>query len=239
MIPLAFFELLMTIALQMVPALAAPPPSQGLLPSSADYPASSFIEDFGFVEFESSRPGFRAPLAFQVTVNGTRLSSAKAVFHERMVARLPHNQPIEVVELPAGEVWRFPVGTMVAHEIRFNDKSATLFEMRVVEKLDEKNWGYGTYVQTNDRLLLRTTPTSETKEFQLTDTDGKPLSIRLRTIPQASCARCHAQTSIGPEPQQLAEETGPCEFHPGNVNLRTSWASAFTALRGWAPFRVK
>lgn len=206
----------------------------GLFPSTKEYTTEAFAR-LGFVEFESSRPDSHAPIAVSMFLNGKRVSNQFVLFNERLLARLPEKSPI----LVSNEGWEFPVGTMVVHELRFNDAARTLFEMRMVEKLDAKLWGYGSYVPDGERLLLRDHHESEKKTFLLEGPDGNPMSISLGTIAQRVCAQCHASAGLAGVPMGYAEESGPCEFQPKNGSLRTTWADKFFKVHGWNPFERK
>lgn len=203
----------------------------GLFPSVPEYSAAE-LNRLGFVEFTSARPDSHAPIAVDLRLNGERVRDPFKVFNERLLARLPEGQPIRVTD----NHWEFPVGTMVAHELRFNDGPRTLFELRLVEKLDERLWGYGAYLPEGERLVLRRNSEQERKAYALTDPEGREMAITLATVPQKACARCHSAARLSNEPVQDFEEAGPCEFQPENASLRDTWARRFQTERGWNPF---
>lgn len=207
----------------------------GLFPSANEYTFENFAK-LGLVEFESSRPDAHAPIAIQMALNGKRVTNQFVLFNERLLARLPDQSPILV---QSEDTWDFPVGAMVVHELRFNDRARTLFEMRVVEKLDDRHWGYGAYVPEGDRLVLRRHQDSEKKNFLLEDEEGKAMAISLATVAQRVCAQCHSTAGLGRMPVGSSEEAGPCEFQPKNGTLRSTWAAKFFKERGWNPFERK
>jgi len=114
----------------------------------------------------------------------------------------------------------------------FPDASATVFEMRLLERRADGRWAFGSYVRAADgrlRLLQR----QETAAFEL-ELEGRRVQVSLTRLPPESCRRCHQMTSPNRYPDP--EKAGPCGFGPGNPGLRAGWAERFRATRGYEPF---
>ena len=256
----SFLASISTISLFASLAFAASPFERpgnlGLFPLREKFDSTD-LKKMGFVEFHSSRD-IRAPLALRLTANGKKISNQLEIFSEKVYAFLPGQSPIEVRsksnggnDLGAQEEWNFPIGTMVAHEVRFNDVKKTLFEVRIVEKRDTQYWGYGSFVpqhsnsssssgESESALTLVKSPDFEDKTVELIfDKQGVQENVKLsfRTVPQKVCAQCHNGISLNQNPRKFVEETGPCEFHPGNGTLRTEWSQNFFRQNGWQPFK--
>lgn len=216
----------------------------------------SYLQSGDFLPFQSALPPFAAPLARGFRVAGQDQPMLTDYFAESFWIALPNQG--RILEIPVGELeaefsgdpadpmskdyrWQFPKGTVLAHEIRFRDSQKQLFELRILENIDGKNWGFGAYVpgqQTaaTDQLVLQTPEMEESRTENLVSDNGQVWNLHILPIPQRACARCHHGASSNPHRPDQVDETGPCGFTSRNPFIEKDWASMFLQKKGYFPF---
>jgi hypothetical protein len=235
-----------TLGLTLVPSSHAAPPalSAGLpLQIPADW-----VEREALVPFTQEPDGAQAPLGVRILVNGKPVldrSQLAELFEEDFQASLPKNTSILVTLNSDGkEVWHYPVGTRLAHRVRWNSPHKPIYELRIAERLASGAWALGVYapsepsaeVQPSTLQLSQYSGTQPLKvRFESAQT-RKPLEVSLERIPLHSCRNCHNATSSSAYQFERPEDAGPCGFGPGNRAIRGAWAQRWAAQTGLPAF---
>ena len=117
------------------------------------------LEKNYFLEFDNYRDRPRAPIAAGININGKPVRSIQeifTVFSEKVFAHLPEGQTIKSsLNTDNKEVWRYPIGTQVVHRITLNDDLDTVFELRMIERVNNKKWAFGVYHEENNQYKLQ------------------------------------------------------------------------------------
>lgn len=197
------------------------------------------VEDNDYLSFENFRERPRAPIAAGILINDKRPTTLKeilAVFSEDFKAFIPDGKTIKESTNNDGlPVWRYPVGTKVIHQLNFKDDKSTLFELRMIERVNDKRWAYGVYHPKEGQLSLQDYRGQLPKEFILKTKDGRPLNVKLRHIPLHVCQNCHRNTTSAPHQYQGPKDVGPCEFTPVNPKVKKDWVRAYEEAFGRSP----
>lgn len=208
---------------------------------------NQYLGNQGFISFEEPQNTF-TPLFSSLTVNGVSIGSQGSlsitdVFTASTFASLPNQTAIEKLKDSSGrEVWNYPIGTEVAHEILFNDLAHSVYELRILRKISDSEWDYASYSPSpavnSDHQLIRN-HYSGTAELATTLqlNNGTAAKIDLRRINLNSCKRCHSMNSIAAYQYPNANSAGPCGFTPGNDSGIQTWIQKFEEKFGHSPFR--
>lgn len=226
-----------------VPAAETGPLWSGL----AEELPSDYLERSGFVEFQESFPHFSAPFIVRVTLNGQTvppqdIPTLSKLLEERTYARVPAGIPIRrELDRQGQEIWSYPSGTEVAHEIRWKSMPSTLFELRIVKKLDDGTWAFGVYSpsQLKDALSpLRLHTYSGLKQDSVVFTQassGEKMDVQFSRINLQSCRGCHFVSTRSKNQFSSVKETGPCGFVPALGAETEAWAERYRARAGFQP----
>ena len=243
-------------------------------PLSAGLPdkiPADFLEREGFLAFDeipeeaarrmrAPRPYALAPIASLMRFNGTPIdpldrTSQRQVFDESTYAMIPLGTKIRVSATPAGEVWEYPTGTIVAHRIALRSVPPRIFELRLVRKMPDGRWAFGSYspADLDDQTLASTLrlnayPDLPEASFHIWPSAGLPsgvmTTVALKRIRLSSCRGCHFSNSTAdyqyarhlPDgrldvPASIAA-AGPCGFVPNNPSVRGMWAQSYSSKNG-------
>jgi hypothetical protein len=196
-----------------------------------------------FLEFHNYRAMPRAPIAARVVINEEPVRSFEEllkVFSEEVMAHIPEGQTIKASRNNMNkEVWRYPVGTQVVHYLTFNDKDSTVFEFRMMERVNDKRWAFGVYHKDEQEgnFKLQHYKGLLPKEYSFEGRDGKDYNLKLNHIPLHVCQNCHNRTTSAPHQYNNIEDVGPCEFTPNNPKVKKDWVNKFIKERGYSPVR--
>ena len=178
------------------------------------------------------------------------------VFEETVFAMIPTGTKIKSSMNSDGkEVWDYPIGTSAVHRIRFKSDPPALFEIRLVRKLNNGKWAFGSYSLTGDdagTLALNTYTSLPKVTYQVkvagTPTDAPPTKVQFFRVNLVTCQSCHYMNSTGFYQYSVAGAdgktdlhasfavTGPCGFVPTNPSIKDSWAKAVLDKNGNSPF---
>ncbi len=207
------------------------------------------LTDSASLEFQQDSRSFGSPIGSRITFEGELVGTPekrKDLFLEKFIATIPLHTHIRVSQdSRSREVWNYPVGTRVAHWIRFNSTGQETFELRMSEKLASGNWAMGSYsprrgAALDSPLFLNRYIGTPDFSIQITrDSDQLDGELHLNRINNQTCQACHFVQS-GSQYQFLhREEAGPCGFGPMNPNIVGDWASRYRQMRGESPFEVR
>lgn len=232
---------------------------------------SDFISAGGFLpirdvpEAEARRirapkPYTPAPIATHFVFNGVSVGTRDhetqlEVFEETSFAKIPTGTKIlSTKDRQNREIWEYPVGAAVVDLIRFRDERKTIFELRIVQKMPNGKWVFGSYSpDANRQLRLNTYPEWPDDSFSVTLSEGPRKGIKthvdLKRIRLSACQACHFVNTLADyqyeqskpsgelDFQKSIEATGPCGFVPTNPYVRSEWAPLFEKTYGVSPFK--
>ncbi len=214
------------------------PSTWSATPSSQRLPKNHLVENH-FLTFQSELEPFSSPIARDLTINDEFISPIDQILSESFWISLPDQTQILQTSAPTGEKrWQFPVGTQVAHEIKFKDAHQTLFELRILEKLPGEVWGFGAYILNpngDDDLILQTEAMEQRRELKLGSPEGREWLVKIAPLRQRTCAGCHQATTSNPAPEGEADKVGPCGFTAANPFVTGEWVQKFRAAKGYSP----
>jgi hypothetical protein len=119
-------------------------------------------------------------------------------------------------------LWDYPEGMTFIHRIWSNMNSQMKpFELRMLKKTGS-SWAFATYIPDGDKLRFLHRPHESIYEIANTQVGYKIPLVR-ETYPR--CFNCHSaivgnQLYSDANGRRLKEELGPCEFLPGNKELK-------------------
>lgn len=199
----------------------------------------NYLEKKQFIDFENFRERPRAPIAAGININGQPVRSMEEIFKvfgEIVSAYLPDGETIKSSTDEAGkEVWRYPVGTQVVHVVTFNDDQNSVFELRMMERVDDKRWAFGVYHIDGNQYKLQHYTGLLPKEYHVKGKDGEDYQVKLKHIPLHVCQNCHRNTTSAPHQYENLQDVGPCEFTAQNPKVKNEWFEAFKTSRGYEP----
>lgn len=161
------------------------------------------------------------------------------VFEERTWARLPPKARIVRETSKDPELWHFPAGTRVAHEILLKTSPPTLFELRLMEKRADGTWAFGIYIPLEDgRTLALHRKESQMLSFRV-PLPRRNVQVEMERLHPQSCRTCHFNHGVRANEYYADEEhVGPCGFVPDNAAILKEWAPAYQKKHGYWPFEA-
>lgn len=212
------------------------------------------------------------PIGTAITAGGTVIEpkdhkTQAKLFSQDTFASIPQGSKILVrkgAKSPDGsgkEFWEYPVGTLVAHRIRFKSERKMIYELRLVWLNAKREWVFATYSPdeailaqgTEAVTVLKLNQYSRKPELPTYRYDavfplwapGQTTSVAIKriNIENDSCKRCHFATSpafyqyqiLGPDSRidlnASIQNTGPCGFAPTNPYVRSQWEPRYMRTR--------
>lgn len=214
--------------------------SRGCSPDGSFLPAD-YLDRRGFVE-APEMPGASPTFAGDVHFEPEGAASEKDVFEARTFAALPRRALIGAHGEGRSEVWDYPAGTCVAHEIRLRTSPPRLFELRLLVKQRDGRWSYRVFASRPSGELAEYLEDGPQLSLPLALASGKSVTMTLsRFAPSESlnCRTCHRAVNRGRGPQPDIERVGPCGFTPANEGIRSIWAARFKQRYGYDPFQAR
>ncbi len=205
-----------------------------------DQLSARYLLDQAFFPFQEV-PGAMTPYFSSLSIDGNPVSMGSSqvsqIFKDSTQAHIPEGTLIlKSTDSSGREVWNYPIGTEVAHEINFNDINNTLFELRLVRKISATMWDFGTYSPSSSSTLQRNYYSGNASfSTTLQMNSGSSSFIELRRISLSSCKDCHFHESSATYQYPSLEETGPCGFAPNNYGVQ-SWINQYQSRYGHSPF---
>ncbi len=193
----------------------------------------NYLEQEKFVAFEEPVAERPAPLGFAFEINGEKVAASnraklQSVFAESQLVKVPHGKSIQSIRDEKDRpVWIYPTGTEVVHLISFRSKEKTIFELRMIRKLENGTWAYGSYspsLECQQGLKLNTYSGVPPYETTFLNEENQATSVKLKRINLQTCRGCHFSDSPADYQYKTKEEAGPCGFVPTNPHLNSSWA---------------
>ena len=207
------------------------------------------LTDPAFIEFQQAPNSSGSPLGSRITFEGELIGTPEKrrdLFLEKFIATLPlHTHILVSQDSRSRDVWNYPVGTRVAHWIRFKSTGQETFELRLSEKLAGGNWAMGSYsprvgAAGDSPLFLNRYLGTPEFSIQITRaSDQLEGELHLNRINNQSCQACHFVQSGSQYQFQHREEAGPCGFGPMNPNIAGDWANRYRQSRGESPFESR
>lgn len=202
---------------------------------------ANHVEKGSYLYFENFRTRPRAPIAGRVVINGKRartMDDLFQVFSEDVAASLPKDQKIkESINSEGQTVWRYPIGTKVIHQLDFKDDKKSIFELRMMERVNDKRWAFGIYILNGNKFELQDYEGHKDEEYHLKQ-NGDDLHIKLHHIPLHVCQKCHSRTTSAPHQYKDLMDVGPCEFTPTNPFVKKDWVENFKREFGYDPIEA-
>ncbi len=215
----------------------------GMMPEQI---SSRYLIEQGFIPFQEPADSF-TPLFASMSVNGAPASGPGSeqvaqIFKDSTWAIIPEGMTIQKLKNQAGqEVWNYPIGTEVAHEILFNDSDHTVFELRMIRKVSDAQWDFASYspaVSSKRNVELKRNHYVGLGAFSTTVqlVSGKVTKLDIMRINLKSCQNCHFMNSPAFYQYQSLAEAGPCGFTPQNESGIKGWFEAYREKYGHSPF---
>jgi len=207
---------------------------------------SHYLSRQGFLPFQETA-NVSAPFFAALSFNGVPIGSpgtpqVSDLFVDTALAFLPEGVSIQKLSDTSGrEVWNYPVGTEVAHDIHFNDVGRSLFELRVIRKISLTEWDFASYApkvpgDPNSPLVRNHYAGVAPFSTSLQLTNGSNPRIDLKRINLGFCKNCHMSTSPAAYQYPSLQEAGPCGFGPKNERGIQTWIESYEAKFGHSPF---
>ncbi len=207
---------------------------------------ANYLSQQGFLPFQETSnvsPPYFASLSFNgMPIGSPGTPQVSELFFDTAFAFLPEGVQIQKLSDASGrEVWNYPVGTEVAHDIHFNDVGRSLFELRVLRKISITEWDFASYAPSSPgdphSPLIRNhytgvAPFSTTLQLS----NGSNPRIDLKRINLGFCKNCHMATSPAAYQYPSLNEAGPCGFGPKNELGIQTWIQNYEAKFGHSPF---
>lgn len=205
---------------------------------------SRYLVEQGFISFQEPANGFTpiySSLSIDgVPVNGPSSPQVSQIFSDSTFANIPDGTTIQKLKDSNGrEIWNYPIGTEVAHEIIFNDLKHTLFELRLLRKVGDSLWDFASYSpNTTDAIELTRNHYSGNAPLSINLEMSNHLytKIDLNRINLISCKNCHYMRSQANYQYPSVSATGPCGFTPGNEAGIRNWIDSYQRKTGHSPF---
>lgn len=190
----------------------------------------------GFLSYAPNPDGLQAPLFSSFQIKGNAYPSLSDWMSESHHAYLPEGQKIEYSTDKFGrEIWNYPTGFRVVHLIELHSTPPEVFELRIVEKLENGRFAFGVYLPAGEHFeLMEEADRSQQKRVKSGRRGTSELTFQRINI--RSCRHCHSSTTNSRYQYSRIDLTGPCEFAPGTKGLRERFTKEYLKAFGVSPF---
>jgi hypothetical protein len=208
--------------------------------------SAEIFADESLIPFESVNETIRAPVGTHIEIDGQSIpaSDFKALtryFSRELFAKIPRESKIRISrDSRLGEIWDYPVGTLLVDRIQLRSRPPRDFEVRMISKLPSGRWAFGTYLpespETQGRYRLAKYSGFAPYRTHFRNQEGSESLLKLGRINLNSCQACHFSVSPSKSQYQGISEAGPCAFGPANPLVTSDWASRYLKQHGVEPF---